>query len=170
MALKITVAMRCRACDKTYRNPLTHTCVGGTDFRQRKATADRKTAAAAKRARATERRAAAAAKRREAADRRRAKAAAQRKAAADRRRAAAAAKREAAASKRKAAAAKRTAPARTTAARPPHDYRTCTDTTCRRYACAAWKEAFQEGRTGGLDDGYDLGYAAGVADCPRAHT
>lgn len=76
--------------------------------------------------------------------------------------------RKAAAERKKAKAAeKRKAPARP--ARPAHDYRTCTDRDCRRYACLAWKEAFQEGRTTGLDDGWDIGYDAAASGRPRDH-
>ena len=158
MALNIKAGVRCRTCGKTYANPFTHTCQVRTDFRARQRAADRRAAADKRRAKAAARRQAEAAKRRAAAERRRAR----QKAAAAAKRVKAAERRRAAADKRKAAAAGR----RKTAARParpPHDYRTCTDPTCRRYACLAWKEAFQEGRTGGLEDGYDEGYAAAQA-------
>lgn len=79
-----------------------------------------------------------------------------------RRQAAAAARREREADQGRATAARGTA-AVPRPGRPPHDYRTCTDPACRRYACTAWKEAFQEGRASGLEDGYEQGYAAGLA-------
>jgi hypothetical protein len=156
MALKIKAGVRCRTCGKTYANPFTHTCQVRTDFKARQRAAERQAVVEKRRARAAARRQAEAARRRAAAERRKAR----QKAAAAAKRAKAAERRRAAADKRRAAAAAKR-PARP--ARPPHDYRTCTDPTCRRYACLAWKEAFQEGRTGGLEDGFEEGYTAGLA-------
>lgn len=115
--IKPRVTATCRRCGRSYTNPLKHTCVIRTDFKKRKAAAERQRRAAAKR-----------------------------KAAAERRR--------------------RKAP---TAPRQQHDYRTCTDTDCRRYACVAWKEALAEGHATGLRDGYEQGYEAGIDACPRPH-
>lgn len=158
----VSVTSPCPSCGKQRGNPFTHTCQVRTDFKARKAAIARKAVADRRRAQAKATR-----------ERQRAREAERRKAAADRRKArqkaAAAARREREAAKRRAAADKRKAAAAAKRggtprpARPPHDYRTCTDDRCRRYACLAWKEAFQEGRTTGLDDGYDQGYAAGRA-------
>lgn len=47
------------------------------------------------------------------------------------------------------------------ASRPkPHLYQTCRDESCGRPACRAYKA--------GVEDGYALGYAAGLADGARA--
>jgi hypothetical protein len=143
----------CPTCGRPRGNPLTHTCTVKTDFKARHRAADRQAAAERRKAKAAAKRRAEAERRKAATARRRAKEAARRKAAADRRKAA--------------ADAKRKAPARP--ARPPHDYRSCTDHDCRRYACLAWKEAFQEGRTTGLDDGWDIGYDAAVSGRSRDH-
>lgn len=77
-----------------------------------------------------------------------------RKAAAERQR-----RKAEAAAKRKAAAQRRRTTNQATA-RQRHDYRTCTDTDCGRYACLAWKEALAEGHAAGLRDGYEQGYEA----------
>jgi hypothetical protein len=150
LAPRLTVI--CGRCGKP--RGLTHTCITRTDFAQRKAAAARRQAAQAKRRKAAERRAVLRARQRQAAARRRAAAAAKRKAAAEWRKAA--------------KTAARPTPAATT--KPAHDYRTCQDRECRRYACQAWKQALDEGHTSGLDDGYQLGYQAGFADGRAAAT
>ena len=156
----VSITSPCPSCGKQRSNPFTHTCQVGTDFKARKQRADRHAVAERKRAQARatreRQREREAARRKAAADRRRAR----QKAATAARREREAAKRRAAADKRRAAAAaKRSGALRPT--RPPHDYHTCIDPQCHRYACMAWKEAFQEGRTTGLDDGYEQGYEAG---------
>lgn len=113
----------CPACRKRYTNPLAHHCAPKSDFRKRKAAAER----AVKRAKERQRR-------REVAARRRERAKARRKAAADRRRAAAA-------ERRRKAREKRAAPR---PARPPHDYRACQDDECRRYACVGYKAGYAD--------------------------
>jgi hypothetical protein len=40
--------------------------------------------------------------------------------------------------------------------RPRHNYQSCSDDTCQRQACQAWRD----GRLSGRDEGYDEGYAA----------
>jgi hypothetical protein len=110
---KVTVT--CRTCGKP--RGLNHTCVIRTDFRKRKAAAERKAKAARKAQKRRERRQAAAARRKEAA-----------------------ARRIAAARARKAAA--RTRPKRP---RPPaHDYRTCADPECERYGCLAYRQGVED--------------------------
>lgn len=151
LAPSMSLGGKCPECGKRRGNPLTHTCTVTTDFKARKRAAERKAATAARKARADAKRKADAERRKAATKRRRAREAARRKAIADQRKAA--------------TAARRPAPARP--ARPAHDYRTCTDPECRRYACLAWKEAFQEGRTTGLDDGWDIGYDAALSGHSR---
>jgi hypothetical protein len=53
--------------------------------------------------------------------------------------------------RRSAAAAKRAKAAAPKHQAPKHDYRTCRDTDCQRYACVAYR------------DGYDNGFAAAMA-------
>jgi hypothetical protein len=111
------VTATCPKCRKRLGNPLTHVCVIRTDFRKRKAAAERRAKAARKAARTRERRQAAAARRREAAARRRA-----------------------AARARKAAAK-----ARPKRPRPPaHDYRTCNDPECEKYGCLAYRQGLDD--------------------------
>jgi histone H1/5 len=145
-AARHATSHECPACHKRYTNPLTHVCTVKTDYKKRvaaekrrQATEARRKAAAEKRRRARERKAATRARQREAARVRR-------KAAADRRKAA--------------AAARRKGPARTRSrpAQPKHDFRTCRDGECERYACVAYKE------------GYEDGYPDGMLACPREHT
>jgi len=69
-------SVKCGTCGKRYANPLTHTCAPKSDFRQRKAAAER----ARKREAARERKKAAADRRKQAAAERRKKARAQRSA------------------------------------------------------------------------------------------
>lgn len=121
--VQLATSVKCKTCGKRYTNPLTHVCTVRTDFKRRKAAADR----AAKRERERQRR-------REAAARRREKAKARRKAAADRRKAAAA-------ERRRRAREKRPAPR---PARPQHDFRTCEDDDCRRYACVGYKAGYAD--------------------------
>lgn len=122
--VELATSVKCRTCGRRYTSPLTHTCTVKTDFRKRRAAAER----AVKRER--ERR-----RRREAAARRRERAKARRKAAADRRKAAAAERRRKAREKR---SATRSAP------RPQHDFRTCRDEECRRYACVGYKAGYAD--------------------------
>lgn len=129
--IEFATSVKCRTCGRRYTNPLTHTCTVRTDFKRRKAAAER----AARRERERQRKRAAAAQKRE-------RAKARRKAAADRRKAAAA-------DRRRKAREKRSAPR--SAARPQHDFRTCQDDECRRYACV----------------GYKAGYADAEADAER---
>jgi hypothetical protein len=56
------------------------------------------------------------------------------------------------------AAAKRAAARK---ARPEHRYEACRDEDCKRIPCTAYKEGDREG--------YDRGFPAGVAACPRSH-
>ncbi|WP_338741940.1 hypothetical protein [Actinomadura luteofluorescens] len=140
--LKPRVTATCRTCGKP--RGLNHTCRISTDFKKRKA----------------------AAARREAAERKRRQAA--------RRKAAAAARRKNTTKPRKPTATKPTAKTtngKTTPAKVPagktgagkatHDYRTCNDTDCPRYACQAWKEAYAEAMAIGLEDGYQQGHEQG---------
>ena len=128
--IELATSVRCGTCGRRYTNPLAHACTVRTDFKRRKAAAER----AAKRERERQRKRAAAARKRERARERR-------KAAADRRKAAAA-------ERRRKAREKRSAPR---PSRPPHDFRTCQDDECRRYACV----------------GYKAGYADAEADAER---
>ncbi|WP_225992387.1 hypothetical protein, partial [Actinomadura montaniterrae] len=93
--------------------------------------------------------------RREAAERKR-RQAVRRKAAAAARRKAAGGKPAGASKPSTKAAAPKGTPAKGTArqGRPAHDYRTCKDTDCTRFACQVWKEAFAEAMAIGLEDGY----------------
>jgi hypothetical protein len=120
-AIRPKVTITCRTCGKP--RGLNHTCAIRTDFAKRKAAAERKAKAARKAQKKRERRQAATARRR--------KAAAKRRAAARARKASA-----------KAARPKRPRP-------PAHDYRTCTDPTCEKYGCLAYRQ--------------------GTEDCPRPH-
>jgi phage protein D len=172
--IRPAVSGTCPRCGKTRGNPLTHTCTVTTDFKRRKAAAGRKAATAARRARESERKRAAA-ERKRARDAQRRRAAAERAhQAAARRKAATAARRKSADARRKAAAAAKRKPA-ARPARTQHDYRACTDGSCRRYACLAWKEALAEGYETGYDTGYPKGrdsgwaegYAAGLAAASR---
>ncbi|WP_026415426.1 hypothetical protein [Actinomadura oligospora] len=124
----VTVTTTCRTCGKP--RGLLHTCQVSTDFKQRKAAAARKQAAARKR-----------------------KQAARRKAAATARRKSSPAK---PGTTRTATGSKPIAPpaGKASARKPTHDHRTCQDTDCRRYACQIWKEAFAEAMAIGLEDGY----------------
>ncbi|MFG1850825.1 hypothetical protein ACGFJT_03210 [Actinomadura geliboluensis] len=155
--IKPRVTATCRTCGKP--RGLNHTCRIATDFKKRKAAAARRAAADRKRQQAARRKAAAAARRQNTPSR------------------------PGAPSK----------PAGTpTAAKPgtgktgaAHDYHTCTDNDCRRFACIAWKEAFAEGAIEGYRDGsrdgyregssdgyrrgWNVGYDAGLAACPRPH-
>jgi hypothetical protein len=51
-----------------------------------------------------------------------------------------------------------------------HDYRTCRDPDCERYACRIWKEAWREAFSDGREEGYDVGFGDGMAACPRNHS
>lgn len=51
-----------------------------------------------------------------------------------------------------------------------HDYRTCRDPDCERYACQVWKEAWREAFREGRDEGYEIGFTEGIASCPRNHS
>jgi membrane protein involved in colicin uptake len=119
----------CGTCGKRYTNPLTHTCTVKTDYRKRQAAEKRRQATAVRRRKAAEKRAAARARRKAAADRRKA----------------------AAAARRKTAAKPRTPGARPAASK--HDYRTCRDEECERYACTV----------------YRIGHEDGIHDCPLPH-
>lgn len=120
------VSVKCGTCGKRYTNPLAHACAVSTDFKRRKAAAER----AEKRERQAQRR-------RDAAARRRETARARRKAAADRRKAAAA-------ERRRKAREKRPAAARRPAARQAHDYRLCRDDECARHACRAYRDGLED--------------------------
>ncbi|MGI5324070.1 hypothetical protein [Actinomadura nitritigenes] len=130
---RVKITTTCRTCGKP--RGLTHTCRIQTDFKKRKAAAARREAAERKRRQAARRKATAAARRK----------------ATGRKPAAGASKPSA-----KATAAPKGTPAKGTGrqGRPAHDYRTCKDTDCTRFACQVWKEAFAEAMAIGLEDGY----------------
>lgn len=54
-----------------------------------------------------------------------------------------------------------------------HDYQACTDNGCPRPLCVAFKTGYQAGDFDGYErgwrTGYDVGFPAGIAACPRAH-
>ena len=64
----------------------------------------------------------------------------------------------------------RTPPGAATRYPAGHDYRTCTDADCSRYACQAWKEGWREGNLAGYEDGYERGYEAGIGAYPLTNT
>jgi hypothetical protein len=45
-----------------------------------------------------------------------------------------------------------------------HDYRSCTDPDCPRFACRVYREGYGEGRADGQAEGYIDGYCDGAAD------
>lgn len=139
----------CKTCGKQTGNPLTHTCTVKTDFKQRKARAERR----AKAQRERERKAEVAARRKERERQRRAEVAARRRERRRRQRAEAAARRKAAAKARREKA--RTAAKASRPRAPTHNPRTCKDEDCQRYGCLKYKEGFA--------DGTSAGYSAGVA-------
>jgi flagellar biosynthesis/type III secretory pathway protein FliH len=67
-----------------------------------------------------------------------------------------------------------------------HPYQACRDSSCEKYACRVWKEAWDEayregrddgykagyddGRKDGYREGYDKGFPDGMASCPRNHS
>jgi hypothetical protein len=61
---------------------------------------------------------------------------------------------------RRKAAAKASKPAR-----PQHRYEACRDEDCHRTGCTAYRE----GRELGYYEGWNAGFPAGVAACPRNH-
>lgn len=143
--LKPRVTVTCGTCGKP--RGINHTCRISTDFKKRKAAAERRQAAERKRRQAARRKAAAAARRTNTSGKPRKPAPAKNPA--------------------KPTAGKAGA-GRTGAAKAAHDYRTCTDTDCPRYACQAWKEAYAEAMAIGLEDGYQQAHEqARPADAPR---
>ncbi|HEY3957975.1 MAG TPA: hypothetical protein VGM53_31815 [Streptosporangiaceae bacterium] len=70
-------------------------------------------------------------------------------------------------------------------AKPAHDYRACSDTSCPRPLCVAfktgyhtgdhdghadgWQQGYDRGHADGMRQGYDQGHADGINDCPRQH-
>ncbi|TDC41111.1 hypothetical protein E1281_37690 [Actinomadura sp. KC345] len=172
MALKIQV-LKCGTCGKP--RGLTHTCVTRMDRKRKpgktrlkprvKVTATCRTCGKPRGLNHTcqistdfkKRKAAAA--RRQAAERKRRQAA--------RRKAAAAARRQNTPSKPRTPAAK-PVPGKAGAGKAGHDYRTCKDTECRRYACQAWKEAYAEAMAIGLEDGYQQSYEQGRRESQQA--
>lgn len=44
-----------------------------------------------------------------------------------------------------------------------HDFRSCRDRQCERFACQVWREAWDEGWQDGFTAGYSAGFSAGVA-------
>jgi hypothetical protein len=45
-----------------------------------------------------------------------------------------------------------------------HDYQTCHDPDCPRFACKVYREGYADGRTDGVAEGYIDGYCDGAAD------
>jgi flagellar biosynthesis/type III secretory pathway protein FliH len=46
-----------------------------------------------------------------------------------------------------------------------HNFRTCRDRECRRLACEAYRQGFEDGH----DDGYREGFKDGILACPGPH-
>lgn len=169
--LKPAISLTCSKCGKPLGNPLTHTCVIGSDWKKRAAQAERRRKAEAARARqktaAARRRAAERARRKAWQDKRRALERERRRAWQDKQREKARAQRETA---RKRSAAR-------SHDRTRHEPQACTDEHCPRYPCRVWREAFEAGRLRGYDDGhakgyaegYEAGYPDGIRDCPLPH-
>ena len=51
-----------------------------------------------------------------------------------------------------------------------HDYQVCTDKACPRPVCVAFKTGLAIGNRDGFEVGWQLGFAEGVAACPRNHS
>ena len=134
------VSVKCGTCGKRYTNPLTHVCTVRTDFRRRKAAAER----AAKRDAARKRR----------------------KAAADRRKAAAAERRKAPRA-RQAPAGKRKPPSQQHEYQTCRDG-DCRRLACAAFT-EGFMLGDEEGYRRGEDHGYRRGWPDGQAACPRAH-
>lgn len=141
IAPRVNVTRKCPSCGKQALNPLTHTCTVQSDWKKRKA--------AQKRAERT-------------AERQR-----RRRAAAARKRARARERKRVAAAKRKqlraeaAAAAKARQRARSHD-RQRHDYASCRDPHCDKYACRIYREGIDEGRIEGQVEGFNEGLAEGL--------
>lgn len=54
-------------------------------------------------------------------------------------------------------------------AKPKHDYTECSDASCKRSLCVAYKTGREQGDLEGWSRGWDQGHDRGVADCPRDH-
>ena len=51
-----------------------------------------------------------------------------------------------------------------------HQYQTCRDESCERFACRVWREGYGAGKAEGHAEGYDEGFVDGMAACPGPHT
>lgn len=143
--IRIGVTLRCPSCGALSGNPLTHTCRAQSDFRKRKA--------AEKRHRRAEERKR---KKRAAAARKRARAKERKRLATERRKAAEAARRRQARNQ--------------THDRNRHEYAACTDNSCERALCRAYRDGIDLGRLDGEAEGFAKGYADGMNACPLPHS
>jgi hypothetical protein len=141
------LSFRCPSCGKPVPNPLRHTCSAPSDFRKRRA--------AEKRHRLAEERKR---KRKAAAARKRARAKERSRKAAELRKQRAA----------EAAAARRKRERSQSHDRNRHEYAACTDETCPKYQCRAYREGTTAGRAQGQAEGYAEGYAEGINTAQQA--